>query len=301
MLRSNAWVTLVAGMLTLLTSHCANPLDTCTPSEVQLGFFSRGDCVLTRAQFFQGHEWLTWFGNRDLPENDRFTKSEVYAIADGNRRVDWPKELLIHLNNGVLAYANALTEFTDRPENQRYHFLLDHKNDSVTAAAESRALIVDLTKKAVVDWGTHRRRALTQIGKANHVLQDSFSQAHTVREPANPALPWCIRKVKAYIEREDGYDTGDIEYHGGGDGDTVGHTTTQDSIYRQGRDCHEPVSEDLVEFCLSETAKRARLATRDYLALVRRVIAASPVGDEIDSMVADEMATYSATHLELCP
>lgn len=301
MFRANARLTLLAGVLTLLTSHCANPLDTCTPTEVELGFFSRGDCVLTRAKFFQGHEWLTWFGNRDLPVNDRFSHSEVYVIADGNRRVDWPKEMLIHLNNSVVAYVNALTAYTDRPENQRYHFLLDDKNDSVTAAADSRAAIVSFTRAAVVDWGTHRKRALTSIGKANHVLQDSFSEAHTVREPTNADAPWCIRKVKAYIERADGYDSDDLEYHGSGNGDTVGHTTTQDSIYRTGRDCHEPTTEDLVEHCLSETATRARLATRDYLALVRRVIAQKPVGAELDAAIESEMATFSATHLELCP
>lgn len=299
--RANARVTLFAGLLTLLTSHCSNPLDTCAPTEVELGFFSRGDCVLTRAKFFQGHEWLTWFGNRDLPEIDRFSQSEVYVIADGNRRVDWPKELLIHLNNSVVAYVNALTDYTDRPENQRYHFLLDDKNDSATAAAESRAAIVGFTRDAIVSWGTHRKRALTAIGKANHVLQDSFSEAHTVREPTNPAAPWCIRKVKAYIERADGYDDGDLEYHGSGDGDTVGHTTTQDSIYRHGRECHEPTTEDLVEHCLSDTATRARLATRDYLALVRRVIALKPPEAELESVIAGEMDAYSATHLEFCP
>jgi hypothetical protein len=300
-LRSNAWVTLVAGVLTLLTAHCSNPLDTCAPSELELGFFSRGDCVLTRAQFFQGHEWLTWFGNRDLPAGDRFSQGEVYAIADGNRRVDWPKEMLIHLNNSIVAYVDALTEYTDRPENQRYHFLLSDKNDSAQAAAESRALIAGFTRQAVVDWGPHRKRALTVIGKANHVLQDSFSAAHTVRDPGNAQVPWCIRKVKAYIERADGYDTPDIEYHGGGDSDTVGHTTTEDSIYRQGRDCHEPGSVAVVEQCLSATALRARRATRDYLALVRRLINANVQGTALDTLLESEMEAYSAEHLELCP
>jgi hypothetical protein len=284
----------------LLTTHCQFPLDACTPVESQLGFFSKGDCILTRASFFQGHEWLSWFGNRDLPEDDRFTEGEIHTIAEGNRRVDWPKEMLIHMNNSIVAYVNALTEHTDRPENQRLHFLLTDTNDTPAAVNEATAVIANLTLEASQTWVSHRTRSLTLIGRANHTLQDSFSAAHTVREPGNSASPWCIRKVKAFIERKDGYDTDDIEYHGSS-GDSVGHTTTQDSIYREGRDCHEPTSASTVEGCLSETAQRARLATRDYLALVRRVIASELTGNALEQLVENEIEQYSADHLELCP
>ena len=284
-----------------LTTHCGEPLDACAPQESSLGFFSKGDCVLTRATFFQGHEWLTWFGNRDLPADDRFTDDEAHLIAEGNRRVDWPKEILIHLNNSIIAYVDALTEYTDRPENQRLHFLLDDKNDSAEAAAQARAEIARLTREAAHSWVRDRKRALTWIGKANHILQDSFSEAHTVREPDNPDLPWCIRKVKAYIERAPGHDTGDIEYHGGDGSDGVGHTTTQDSIYREGRECHEPTEASEVETCLSETARRGRLATRDYLAAVRRILASTLTGSELDELIDQELEAYGAAHLELCP
>jgi hypothetical protein len=287
--------------LALLTVRCSNPLDACAPKESSLGFFSKGDCVLTRASFFQGHEWLTWFGNRDLPDGDRFTEEEIHAIAEGNRRVDWPKEMLIHLNNSIVAYVDALTEYTDRPENQRLHFLLDDKNDSAQAAADSRATVTEFTRKAAETWVSDRLRALTFIGKANHVVQDSFSAAHTVRDPAHATKPWCIVKVKAYIERADGYDTPDIEYHGGDGSDGVGHTTTQDSIYRTGRDCHEPTTSEQVEDCFSDAALRARLGTRDYLALVRRVIASGAEGQELDAVIASEMQAYTEAHLELCP
>lgn len=287
--------------LALLTTRCTDPLDACAPTESNLGFFSKGDCVLTRASFFQGHEWLTWFGNRDLPAESRFTEGEIQAIAEGNRRVDWPKELLVHLNNSIVAYADALLEHTNRPENQRLHFLLDDKNDSAQAAADARAEIARFSKQAVQDWHVDRKRALTLIGKANHVLQDSFSEAHTVRDPSHPANPWCILKVKAFIARAEGHDGPDIEYHGGKGSDGVGHTTTEDSIYRPGRECHEPTDADDVEACLSETAERARLATRDYLALMRDVIGSGLEGAELDARVDAELEKYGRLHLELCP
>jgi hypothetical protein len=291
------------------TADCNTLANLCPPEEIRLGFFSKGDCALTRASFFQGHEWLTFFGNQDLSSSDRFTDGEVLIIADGNRRVDWPKELLVHMNNSIIAYADALTEYTDRPENQKLHFLLTPTNTSEEAARDSIDEIRRLTVEAVSLWVENRTRSLTLIGRANHILQDSFSHAHAVREPANG---WCIRKVKAYTPRAPSYDTPDIEYHGAKQ-DAVGHTTSEDSIYREGRDCHEPEDRVQVEACLSEEAQRARLGTRDYLALVRRAIVAAlqvarsgELSDDdtqaaIEDIVDQELDPYVAEHLSMCP
>jgi hypothetical protein len=298
-------------MLSAGQSSCAlEPL--CPPTQGRLGFFSKGDCALTRASFFQGHEWLTVFGNDDLPERDRFTHSEVRAIADGNRRVDWPLELLVHLNNSILAYANALTEHTNRPEIQRLHFLLSDTNDTEEATEDARDELERSSIEAVDLWIDNRTRSLTLIGRGNHLIQDSFSSAHTVREPENG---WCIRKVKAYIPRAPGHLDDDVEFHGTED-DTIGHITTLDSIYREGRDCHEPKTRSAVEACLSDFARRGRLGTRDYLAAMRRAIQRSLDPNEVaDSNVADptatrherapalvkeELAEFYETHLSLC-
>src|SRR5690349_8965437 len=89
--------TAIAVAIPLLLSGCADPFDLCTPQSASLAFFSKGDCVLTRARFFQGHEWLSYFGNRDLDDGERFSTSEIAAISEGNRRVDWPKEMLVHM------------------------------------------------------------------------------------------------------------------------------------------------------------------------------------------------------------
>src|SRR5690349_21190628 len=109
--RALGWVVLLAAALA-----CEDPADICAPVTDRIGFFSQGDCIFTRARFFRGHEWLTYFGNAELGDSERFDDAEVQWMALGNRRVDYPKELLVHLDNGVLAYVDALMTRTEQPE-----------------------------------------------------------------------------------------------------------------------------------------------------------------------------------------
>ena len=287
-----------------LSVQCSDPLDLCAPTEANLGFFSKGDCRVTRASFFQGHEWLTWLGNRDLPERERFTDAEARQIAEGNRRVDWPLELLVHLNNSVVAYLFALTEYVERPEVQRCHFLLSDSNDTQEAFADSTAELERLSIEAVRLWPTERVRSLTLLGRANHLLQDSFSAAHAVREPDNAEAPWCVRTIKAYIRRKPGFDGPEILYHGvseGEEGGTLGHTTPEDSIYREGRDCHEPNGAAEVEKCLSVTAQRARLASRNYLGLMHGLVGQNASQSRVDTLVHDALVDFKNVEMDLCP
>jgi hypothetical protein len=284
---------------------CSDVLDLCTPKRARFDFFSKGDCMLTRASFFQGHEWLTFLGNEDLPREERFTRSEIEAVAEGNRRMDWPKELLLHMNNGLLAYIAALEEHTERPENQRLHFLLTDRNTSEEAARDSREEIRRVTREALAVWRQQPLRALTLLGQANHIMQDAYSAAHTKRDRLHPERPWCIVKVKAYIERADGHHTDDIEFHGSGEDQAIGHTTPEDSPYRAGRDCHEPATRNAVEACLSETARKAREATRDYHALVQRTRRfAAPDPSRLDELLTIELdgeGGFFEKHLSMCP
>lgn len=282
--------------LALLGGSSCRVKPLCPPTEGRVGFFSRGDCVLARAAFFQGHELLTYFGNRDLPENDRFSDEDVELIADGNRRVDWPLEMLVHLNNGVAAYAEAIVEHTAQPAVQKSHFLLSDTNSTPEAVAAATEEVLQITIEAVEIHIEQRERSLVLLGQANHTFQDSFSPAHTVR---NVDAEWCIEKVKAYIPRAEGFLTADIEFHGSHE-DTIGHITTEDSIYREGRDCHEPESAAAKEACLSTFALRGRLATRDYLRAVRRVLALAPAASRVDQVVRRELSPWVETHLSLC-
>jgi hypothetical protein len=311
----------------LSLATCGDPTDVCTPQETHFGFFSKGDCVMARASFFQGHEWLTYFGNRELPPEGRFSDAEIHAVAEGNRRVDWPKELLVHLNSSLVAYVSAITDYTDRPEVQRLHFLLDDVNDTPQAASLSHATVRELTRDAARAWVTERQRALSLVGKACHVIQDSFSIAHTLRAPEPlPTTSWselteaerlatlaCVRRVKAYVRRAPGHDTyadgTPLLFHGGRseheverglDDDGIGHTSTEDSIYREGRDCHSPSGAGQVQACLRFEAQRAIHATRDYLAAFRRIIQSPRVETDLDLAVDREVDGLIAAHLAVC-
>ena len=284
----------------LACCHGCKPPELCVPVDTRLGFFSRGNCVVANAVFFQGHEWITYFGNQDLPEEVRFPRRDLTAIAEANRRVDWPKELLVHMNTSVFRYLDEVTAYTERPEHQRFHFLLTDVNSSEEASADAIAHIRELTRKASYSWGRDRTAALAAVGQATHTIQDSFSAAHTVRDPDRD---WCIVKVKAYMPRADGYNTPDIEYHGEKGEDRTGHITVEDSIYREGRSCHDPERPSEVEACLNGQAQRARLGTRDYLALIQRAAAAlqtlSP--DDYAQRLDKALDDFIALHLETCP
>lgn len=294
-MRKTPWALIALG---LACASCEPEL--CEPVPTRLAFFSQGDCRLTRASFFRGHEWLTHLGNTDLDQRERFSDSDTLAIAEGNRRVDWPKELLVNLNASVFTYVAALEEYTERPENQRLHFLLSDRNTTSEAIRDSVAEIRRASIEAIEKWPGERARSLALIGRANHVLQDSFSSAHAVRDVNRSH---CIVKVKAYIPRAAGYLTPEIEFHGAKDA-TLGHTTTEDSIYRAGRDCHEPTTERAVEDCLNEQAKQARLATRDYLRVIGRAIARYLLQDPLPLTAEDalqpELEDYLAKHFAEC-
>lgn len=274
---------------------CSNPFDLCPPTQERYGFFSSGDCWGTRASLFRGHEWLTFLAHRDLPSELRFSNDEINAMIEGNRRVDFPKELLVHLSSSPLAYKKAVDRYHAAPENQPLHFLLDDRSTSEEAAVLAHQRIRQTIHSALATWTGNRERALALIGRSCHIVQDSASRAHTVREPDNEAQPWCIRKVKAFLKRAPGHLTPDIEFHGT-QSDTIGHTTPQDSIYRAGRDCRDPDADDQVEACLSENARHARLLTREFLPLVRQMLFdPSDVGraDTLIDQFVDE-------HLAMC-
>jgi hypothetical protein len=89
----------------------------------------------------------------------------------------------------------------------------------------------------------------------------------------------CISRVKAYLRRDEEYRAG-VLYHGTDD-DTIGHITTEDSIYRQGRDCHRPIGEGDVFDCLNLHARQGVLGTMAFLRWVRGELSAGNVGDDL--------------------
>jgi hypothetical protein len=314
---------------------CRNPEDLCAPVNDRIGFFSQGDCVFTRARFFRGHEWLTFFGNRELDSTERFDDAEVQWMARGNRRVDYPAELLVHLDNGILAYVDALMSRTEQPEEQPHHFLLGGGDTESAAAEAAREHVFRTTREALFRWSGERIRSLTLLGQAQHTIQDSFSPAHTVRrrapnygvlpsdvgvagtvraalETAGAALGasggtlepcrgtcGCIERVKAYLRRDEEFREG-ILYHGTEE-DTIGHITTEDSIYTEGRDCHRPIDEAAVFECLNPHARQGALATMAYLRWVGGELRSGNVGEALDmERLRSGFDAFAANYLSSC-
>jgi hypothetical protein len=290
-----------------LALGCAQPEDICAPVNDRIGFFSQGDCIFTRARFFRGHEWLTYFGNRQLDAAERFDDEAVQWMARGNRRVDYPAELLVHLDNGILAYVDALMDRTEQPEEQPHHFLLAG-NDSERGAAEAATQhVLDTTARALALWNDDRVRALTLLGQAQHTVQDSFSPAHTVRRGEVPAPELeacveacgCIERVKAYLRRDEEFREG-VLYHGTAL-DTIGHITTDDSIYTEGRGCHRPLDEQEVFECLNSAAHQGAQGTAGYLRWVRGELQLGNVGATLNAeQLRAGFEAFAARYLRWC-
>lgn len=282
-----------------LLTTCGSLLDLCPPVDGRVGFFSRGDCVFTRGSFFAGHEWITYFGNQTNDEVDRFNEDEIGSIVEGNRRTDFPKEMLVHLNTSVLAYATAVAEYQDRPENQRVHFLLRADNFTPAAKDEAEDLMREKSREAVRLWATERERSLTLMGQVCHTLQDSFSPAHSVRDMTTANR--CIHVMKAYVTRADGFENDrfgePVLFHGGKEETNIGHTTTEDSIYRKGRDCHTPRTAEEVRACLDGFALDAVTATSDYLRMMRTLVGTGATQAEVDVAIQ----AFFDQHTALCP
>jgi len=277
----------------VVLAPCSNVYDLCPPLESRRPFFSRGDCTVTRADIFAGHEYITLFANEELDEPIRFPDGEADMILDGNRRVDWPRELLVQLNVGIHAYVAAILEYTHEPELQADHFLLANRDTYAEAAASAHERLRGLTREAVDSWARERNRSLTLIGAGLHMIQDSHSEAHTVRDRE----AGCVIKIKAYIERDEGFLWDDIEFHGGtGDDEIIGHSSPDDSVFNGTDECRNPEGAQAVRECFRESAEDAVTASRDYLEMVVRLAEAGPWDDAADRAVD----AYIADNLTLC-
>lgn len=279
------------------TSACEVPffLNLCDPADQsgRVRFFSSGDCKGLDSDMFRGHEWLTLLANRDLADDARFTDEQLDAVIEANRRTDYPKELLIHLDHGPVEYIDKLEAYHGHPDNQRFHFLLRRCNTYEDAHEEGIQWIRERSHLAVETWNSEQLEALTAIGQACHALQDSYSTAHSRRDRSNG---WCIQKIKTAIGRDAECDSDEIERHDRQVQDRPGHTTVQDSLYEPVATCLEPSTADEVLACLKPEAERARIATRDYLAMMRELVTTRPDPAEVDA----QLDAYFAAHFEPC-
>jgi len=329
---TGGWKCAWAATLALTVAACSNydlP-DLCNPESggSRVGFYSTGDCVGLDSPAFLGHEWLMALGNQDPllldPPHSAtgiFNKDQLGILVDGNRHTDYPLELLVHLDNGVSAYLEALLAYQEEPDNQAPHSLLRADNYTLDAWRETLCVIRNKTRDGVARYFDEPEAGLTIIGSASHTFQDSYATAHTVRyDPGydpevGPACSyhttdWCLCKLKAYVTRDadnhfdepnsdpDAPDYGQsIEFHEREDYQaSPGRAVAGDAVFRDDRNCHEPGSSDKAWDCLADNAKQAVIGTHAYLALVKDLLEHHPDGAEIDQRLHDLLLE----HLRLC-
>ncbi len=338
-MRPGGWKCLGAVSLALACAACTDYQfsDLCNPRSGgrRLGFYSTGDCVGLDAPAFLGHEWLERLANEDPPEGepyidspsfderDRFiwTREQLDLLTEGNRHTDYPLELLVHLDNGITAYLDALLAYQELPENQAPHSILRSDNWTLEAWRETLCVIRNRTREGVALFADDQVAALTKIGSATHTLQDSYAEAHTVRfdprwaeeEKEAPACDyattnWCICNLASYVSRSSPFDEPNTDpdapdfgqpnaYHEREDYEsTPGRAVAGDAVFRDELDCHEPSSANHAAWCLKPNAKQAVIGTRAYLYLVRDLATHAADGDEIDRRLGE----LFATHLRLC-
>lgn len=134
--------------------------------------------VLGKTLFPAGHETVTRRAARPLAAAGRLTPADVAALVAGVRSVD---ENLLGL---------AL------PSLQRQHFLRASLCQPVRAAyREALARLYDRFEAAVAASGTQRYHL---AGEALHLIQDSFSEAHTERKRTAKGPTGAIRFVRFY-------------------------------------------------------------------------------------------------------
>ena len=169
-----------------------------------------------------GHEMITGQALEDAAQADAAVRDvldpdAVELITRGNYATDMP--------NGM--YPVDLNEYwgfpadTDwnNPKGQDLHFLRDYDDADTLQSAyatclASRGRILRLSADAAKLWSSEHEKALFLLGHATHVIQDSFSPAHTVRAskeqnndlkdvcyypvgsgPTTPSSPICFHKT----------------------------------------------------------------------------------------------------------
>ena len=155
-----------------------------------------------------GHEMITGQALEDAAQADAAVRDvldpdAVELITRGNYATDMP--------NGM--YPVDLNEYwgfpadTDwnNPKGQDLHFLRDYGDANTLQSAyatcmTSRGRIQRLSADVAKLWVSDREKALFLLGHATHVIQDSFSPAHTVRaskEENNDLKDVCYYPVGA--------------------------------------------------------------------------------------------------------
>ncbi len=210
-------------------------------------------------------------------------------VISGNFASDFPKQATTV--NLIEFWKNPGFADFENPKNQVIHFLRNYKSATVLASAKETCLGARQNIKFVTNAALERFRegkkseALFLIGHALHMIQDSFSPAHTIR--ASDEDNYNIKQICFYgvsmfkkfdISQKDGETR--LCYHSSPDSkDAIWNVSS--SRYKEAlknwkaepasqcdKNQNYPETEQDKNSCLSNEARLARVASEKYLLIV---------------------------------
>lgn len=215
-------------------------------------------------------------------------KAKNLVIA-GNFASDFPKQATT-LNLAEFWKNPGFADF-ENPKNQIIHFLRNYKSSTVLSSAKDTCLgarqnIKFVTKEAVTRFREGKKsEALFLIGHALHMIQDSFSPAHTIRakdEDNNDIKQICFYGVAMGKKFDTSQKDGDMKlcYHSSPDSrDAIWNTSSarykealknwkSESATQCDKNQNYPETESDKNSCLSNEARLSRVASEKYLLIV---------------------------------
>lgn len=226
----------------------------------------RGHEDLTRLSVNLANIWLKVELGRErffpaVTEEDTCL-SASHPMVQGNCATDFPDATMLS------TYGVAKSEWQTAASVQDLHFLRDHVGTSSAVSARaacvaSRGRIVEATRRAVAAWRAGDvTRAQYWLGHAQHIIQDSFSPAHTPR--VGPSLH-TLADVCTY-----GRTVAGVCRHAKVD--------ARDRIWLDTPSCQlNPLSRG--QTCLSPGALQAMYASTGYLRTFAKLVTKTPEAD----------------------
>lgn len=212
-------------------------------------------------------------------------------VIHGNFATDFPKQTKV-MNLGSFWNIKHISDFENK-DNQVLHFLRNYKDNVTLASAfdtcvKARENIKYVTAEALKAWQAQDpNKALFLIGHALHMIQDSFSPAHTQRD--DEAHNYNIKNVCFYgVQMSEKMDMNSRQgrkknlcYHSAPDSkdaiwnfkrsqykEALSNWGSAEKVTECDRVDQYPETEEGKQSCLKSEARLAKLATEKYLFII---------------------------------
>ena len=219
---------------------------------------------------FEGHEALTRFALKDTPKPHFFHENELIDGVRGSDKADFELSILYgkELPETIFDIVDSISDWHHHPRLQNLHFL--RNKNTLTKKYESLKETCKETKGLIQKWsdiafnlyrvtGGNEDLVHYLLGHILHIIQDSYSSAHTKRNQNNEITDVCHFSDQTIFDKK---------------GRKIcGHQGLQildkDRIWKKGECDYNPFKRS--RHCLSPYAEKAVVATTDYLKVINRV------------------------------